>query len=153
MRLDDSYLLRKERICRLRKGRAMENGPSGLTARLEHFDLRRKDKTRADFILNIASWGGRFGFAYLTIYYKQGEKRGFEIEPNSAVLSDIKIIPEEWRCKGIGSELFGVMKEFAKSEGVKRFYAHDVQLESEGFAVKMGFVRIDNPNWWIMKEL
>jgi len=130
----------------------MKKGPPGLTVRTAFFDRRRRGKDRGAFILEIPR-KVQFGRAAFTIYHKQDDKHGFKIEAKSAVLWDVKIHAEEWRGKGIGSEWLGYMKEFAKSRGAERFYAANVQTESEGFFSKMGFVRTDDPDWWIMKEL
>jgi GNAT superfamily N-acetyltransferase len=128
----------------------MKTGPPDLTVKIENFDRRRKGKDHGAFILEVSE--GRFGCAPLSIHHKQDVDVDFEIEANSAVLWDIIIYPEQWRRKGIGSEWLGFMKEFAKSQRAERFYAHNVQTENEGFFVKMGFVRTDNPYWWIMKD-
>ncbi len=143
----------KETIRRLRKGMPMKTGPPGLTVKAEFFDRRRKNtEDLGSFILFIQNDSGQFGLAQLAIYRKQHSEDDFKIEAKSAVLWDIMIHQEEWRRKGIGSEWLGFMREFAKSEGVERFYAHNVQAESEGFFVKSGFVPLDNPDWWIIKE-
>ena len=137
----------------------MRKGPPGLTVKTGFFDRRRRGKDRGAFVLEVPidnRIGPRkvqFGLAQFTIYYKQDDEHGFKIEAKSAVLWDIKIHLEEWRGKGIGSEWLGYMKEFAKSRGAERFYAANVQTEAEGFFAKMGFVRTDDPDWWIMKEL
>ncbi|MGD0422990.1 MAG: GNAT family N-acetyltransferase [Candidatus Bathyarchaeia archaeon] len=147
-----------EAVRRLRKGLPMEKGPRDLRVRIDFFDLRRKDKGRGRFILEVPNEfkgiNGKveFGFAWFSIYYKQGIRHNFKIEAKSAVLWDIKIHQEEWRRKGIGFELLGFMKEVAKSRGAERFYAHYVKPESEGFFVKAGFAPTVDPIWWILKE-
>jgi GNAT superfamily N-acetyltransferase len=142
----------EEEIRFLRKGLPMKKGPPGLTVRLEHFDRRRKGESMGVFILAIRRSRGQFGITNLSICHKVGSHLGFKVEANSGVLWDMQIHPEEWRRKGIGSEWLGVMKEFAKSQGAERFYAHNVQSESEGFFAKLGFVRTHDSDWWIMKE-
>lgn len=141
----------------LRKGLPMEKGPPGLTVKTEFFDLRRKDEDLGRFILEVpneesGTGKGEFGFAVFSIYHKQDCDDEFKIEAKSAVLWDIMIHQEEWRRKGIGSEWLGFMKEFAKSRGAERFYAHYVKPESEEFFAKTGFARTDDPDWWILKE-
>lgn len=135
----------------------MERGPPGLTVKIDFFDLRRKDEDWGKFNLEIPNEELRpekeqFGFAWFSIYHKQDYENDFEIEVKSAVLWDVMIYAEEWRGKGIGVELFGFMKEFAKLRGAKRFYAWYVQSESERFFAKAGFTPTDDPDWWIMKE-
>ncbi len=142
----------KDATRRLRKGLHMEKGPPGLTVKIDFFDLRRKDEDLGAFILEVQNEVGQFGLAWFSIYGNLDEKDGFKIEAKSAVLWDMMIHQEEWRGKGIGSEWLGVMKEYANCRRAQRFYAHNVQPESERFFTKAGFTPTDDRDWWIMKE-
>jgi GNAT superfamily N-acetyltransferase len=134
----------------------MVRGPQGLTVRAKGFDMRRNVE-KGRIILespNSEAPEGKewFGTSVLFIYNKSGYWHDFKIEAKSAVLFDIKIFQEEDRGQGIGSEWLEHMKEFAKLRGAERFYAANVQTESEGFFVKRGFVRTHDPDWWIMED-
>lgn len=139
----------------LRKGLPMKRGPPGLTVRAKSFDKRRNVE-RGRIILespNSEAPAGKvvFGTSVFRIYHKGGHYYDFKIEAESAILFDIIIFQEEDRRQGIGSEWIGFMKKYAKLRGAERFYAANVQTESEGFFAKTGFVRTHDPDWWIME--
>jgi N-acetylglutamate synthase-like GNAT family acetyltransferase len=102
-------------------------------------------------MLRVSNYGPRklFGRAPLTIYYKPTTCGDFEIEAKSAVLWDIEICEEEDKHKGIGSEFLRFVIN-AKSRGAKRIYACDVQAKR--FFAKMGFVRTNRPDWWMLRR-
>lgn len=138
----------------------MEIGPKiglpGLMVRIKAH--RSTDGEDYEFILEIPNRPAgprRIPFMQppvFSIYHTEPSTEGYDIEEKSAALFTI-YIPEEWQRKGIGSELIGIMKKFAKSKGAERFYVHEVKPESKGFFVKTGFEPDPHhPEWWKMKE-
>ena len=88
----------------------------------------------------------------LSIYCERGSDEVLDVKfpAKSTVLNDTQIEPD-FRQKGIGSELLGIMIQYAKSRGATKLYA--ANPENAEWLTRKGFGPTEiQDNVWIMKD-